>query len=72
MPAIYGLIFITPSVVVDYLGERQINFFRDRTIDQLFQLMIKDKNIPVKFDYDVIVSTHKAIFQCILSFLKQN
>lgn len=55
MPAIYGLIWTTPRYVLDTgLIGSQTKFFKDRTFDQLFQLMIKDQNIPVKLNYDVI------------------
>lgn len=55
MPAIYGLIRTTPRYVVDVLIGKQTKFFKERTFDELFQLMVKDKDIAVKFNYEVLV-----------------
>lgn len=56
MPAIYGLIWTTPRYVVDGLIGGTTKFFKDRTFDELFRLMVDDQDIDVKFNYDVIVS----------------
>ena len=55
MPAIYGMIWTTPRYVADFLIGGQTKFFKDRTFDELFRLMVDDQDIDVKFNYDVIV-----------------
>ena len=53
-PAIYGLIWVTPTFLADILA-RKGKFLKKRAISELFPLLIEDQQVPVKFHYEVTV-----------------
>ena len=55
VPTLYGLIWATPQALFDMLTLKGVKSLKEGTIDEIFPLMVKDKNIQVKFHFDVKV-----------------
>ena len=62
VPALYGLIWGTPMKLFDGLTGVGVKALKEGSIDELFPMMVKDQNIPVKFNFDVKVCKSK-VFQ---------
>ena len=61
-PTIYGLIWGTPRILVDSLMRTELKSLKNGTIDEIFELMVNEENIPVKFYFDVKVGQEPFIF----------
>ena len=61
MPAIYLFIFIGPELFIELISAGPVGKFDNRSIDELFPMLIEDQNITTVFDFEVTVRTSEAI-----------
>ena len=57
MPAIYLFIFIGPELFIELISAGPVGKFDNRSIDELFPMLIEDQNITTVFDFEVKVKT---------------
>ena len=62
MPAIYLFIFIGPELFIEVISAGPVGNLDNRSIDELFPLLIEDQNITTVFDFEVTVKTSEAIY----------
>jgi len=57
LPTIYGLIWVSPRLLIDTLSDTGIRVFKDaHSYTRLFELMVEDQNIDVQFNFEVTVN----------------
>ena len=62
MPAIYLFIFIGPELFIEVISAGPVGNLDNRSIDELFPMLIEDQNITTVFDFEVTVKTSEAIY----------
>lgn len=55
-PTIYALIWIPPSVLIDIFTDSILYFKEAHSFTRLFELLVEDQNIKVKFNFEVMVN----------------
>ena len=61
MPAIYLFYFIGPELFIEVISAGPVGNLDNRSIDELFPMLIEDQNITTVFDFEVTVKTSEAI-----------
>ncbi len=56
-PALYGFIWGTPRLILDVLVPGQVKYLKTAAISDLFPKLIEDQDIPVKFNFEVVVNS---------------
>ena len=71
MPLIYGLIWNTPQAILDLLTDN-VFFLTEDNLQELFPLMVKDKDIKVMFNFEAIVSYFNDFFTKYTKIFKES
>ena len=55
LPAIYLFLFMNPELLMENFLSPPIGTMKDRTIDEVFPIMVQDQNIKTIFNFEVNV-----------------
>ena len=55
LPAIYLFLFMNPELLMENFLSPPIGTMKDRTIDEVFPIMVQDQNIKTIFNFEVTV-----------------